>query len=262
MNANARLTTLTRIGFAARGLLYIVIAVLVLRTGRAEDQSGALEYLREGGGQFLLGVMAAGLAAYGIWRLSDAAFDLERHGSDRRGVFERLGAGASGVVHLFFSWQSVRLMRGVALSGDGTQEGAQTALQMPGGWALVIVGGIILLAVAAVQLMKAVKGSFLRYIDPSIARRPWVQWCGRAGYAARGLVFLISGYFLVRAGMEGQADEAGGMARVLAWLSSPFDVIISAGLLAFGLFTLVEARYRRLHDVPVDQAIRRATSWS
>jgi hypothetical protein len=51
------------------------------------------------------------------------------------------------------------------------------------------------------------------------------------------------------------------MARVLAWLTSPFDIIIGVGLLAFGLFSLVEARYRQLHDVPVDDAILRATSW-
>ena len=261
MNANARLTTLTRIGFAARGLLYIVIAVLVLRTGRAEDQSGALEYLDQGGGQFLLGIIAAGLAAYGIWRLADACFNIEQHGSDRKGLLERAGAGASGVVHLFMSWQAIELMRGSAVSGDGTQEGTQTALQMPGGWALVIIGALVLLVVGVVQLVKAIKGSFLRYLEPSIARQSWVQWSGRAGYAARGLVFLISGYFLMRAGMEGQADEAGGMARVLSWLSSPYDLVIGAGLLAFGLFTLVEARYRMLHDVPVDKAIQGAASW-
>ena len=63
MNASARLTSLTRIGFATRGLLYIVIAVLIVRTGRAEDPSGALEYLGKGGGQWLLGIMAAGLVA-------------------------------------------------------------------------------------------------------------------------------------------------------------------------------------------------------
>jgi hypothetical protein len=74
-------------------------------------------------------------------------------------------------------------------------------------------------------------------------------------------VFLISGYLLARAGIEEQASQAGGIARVLSWLTSPFDLIVGAGLFAFGLFSLVEARYRQLHDVPVDGAIRRATSW-
>lgn len=261
MNTSARLTTLTRIGFATRGLLYLVIALLILRTGRAEDPAGALQYLGRGGGQWLLGIMAAGLAGYGVWRLADAAFDIERHGSDHKGALERVGAGVSGTVHLFLAWQGITLMRGAALSGDGAREGTETALQLPGGWALVLIGALVMLAVGLVQLAKAVKGSFLRYLDPSIATRPWVQWSGRAGYAARGLVFVISGYLLVRAALAEQAGLAGGMAPVLAWLTNPFDLIVGAGLAGFGLFSLVEARYRRLHDVPVDSAIRRATSW-
>jgi hypothetical protein len=262
MNASSRLTSLTRIGFATRGLLYIVIAILILRTGRAEDPSGALEYLGRGGGQLLLGVMAAGLVAYGIWRLADAGFDIERHGSDRKGWLERAGAGVSGIVHLFLAWQAVRLMRGAALSsGDGTQQGAEMALQLPGGWALVMVGAVVLFALGVVQLVKAVKGSFLRYLEPRIAQQPWAQWSGRAGYAARGLVFLISGYLLLRAGLEEQAREAGGMAQVLSWLTDPFDLIVGAGLLGFGLFSLIEARFRQLHDLPVDAVVRRATSW-
>lgn len=262
MDASSRLTALTRIGFATRGLLYIVIAILIIRTGRAEDPSGALEYLGRGGGQLLLGVMAAGLAAYGVWRMADAAFDIERHGTDRKGTLERVGAAVSGIVHFFLAWQAIQLMRGAASSGgDSTQEGAQTALQLPGGSALVVIGALVLVAVGGVQLMKAVKGAFLRYLDPSIAQQRWVQWAGRAGYAARGFVFLISGYVLGRAGLEEQAGEAGGMEQALSWLTSPFDLIIGAGLLGFGLFSLVEARFRRLHDVPVDAAIRHATSW-
>lgn len=261
MNANSRLTAMTRIGFATRGLLYMVIAFLILRTGRAEDPSGAIEYLGRGGGQLLLGIMAAGLAAYGIWRLADAAIDIERHGSDRKGMLERVGAGVSGAIHLVLAWQAIQLMRGAASSGNGTQEGARTAMHLPGGWALVLVGAAVLVVLGAVQLVKAVKGSFLRYLDPSIAQQPWVQWSGRAGYAARGLVFLISGYLLAKAGIEEHADEAGGMAHALAWLTNPFDTIVGIGLLAFGLFSLVEARYRRLHDVPVNQAVHGATNW-
>ncbi len=259
MKADARLTTLTRVGFAARGLLYIVIATLVLRTGRAEDPSGALQYLGEGGGRALLVVMAAGLFAYSLWRLADAAFDIERHGSDRKGGLERVGAATSGVVHLFLAWQAVRLIQGAASASDGTSEGARTALQLPGGGALVMVAGAVLLAVGAFQIVKAVKASFLRHLEPRIARQPWAQWSGRAGYAARGLVFLISGFFLLTAGFRERASEAGGTADALSWLSSPMDTIVALGLLAFGLFSLIEARFRVLHDVPVDAAARRAT---
>jgi hypothetical protein len=248
----ARLTTLTRLGFAARGLLYIVIALLVLTSGQAEDPSGALQRLGQGGGRILLGLMTAGFIAYGIWRLSDAAFDIERHGSDGSGLRERLGAAGSGIVHLLLAWQAIRLMQGIgAQSGDGAQESAQSTLQLPGGGMLLTLAGAVLIGVGLFQLVKAAKASFLKHLEPEVARQPWARWTGQAGYAARGLVFLISGFFLVRAGLDEQASEAGGMAQALSWLSSPWDVIVALGLLAFGLFSLIEARFRVLHDVPV-----------
>jgi hypothetical protein len=244
VNTQARLTTLTRVGFATRGLLYLVIAFLVVRAGRAEDPSGALRYLGQGGGKVLLIIMTTGLLAYSLWRLSDA--------------MERVGAAASGVVHLLLAWQAIRLLRGAASAGDGTREGARTALQLPAGGTLIVVAGLILISVGVIQLIKAIKGTFLRHLEPQVAQRVWAQWSGRAGYAARGLVFLISGYSLLKAGFHERADEAGGTAQALSWLSSPIDTVVAAGLFAFGLFSLIEARFRILHDVPVDKAARRA----
>jgi hypothetical protein len=249
---------LTRIGFATRGILYVAIAILILHAGRAEDPAGALEYLGGMGGRLLMGVMAAGLFAYGLWRLSDAALDIERHGSGGKAVAERAAAGLSGLVHLLLAWQAVRLMQGVANSGDGTQEGARTALHLPGGTAIVIAGGVILIGVGLFQGIKAWKASFLDHLDPAIARRPWVRWCGRAGYVARSLIFLVVGVFLIRAGLAADADQAGGMRRALTWFDNPVDLLVAAGLLGFGIFGFVEARYRILHNVPIEGMARRA----
>ena len=231
----------------------------MIRAGRAESPSGALEYLGEGGGRVLLVAMAAGLFAYSLWRLADAAFDIERHGSRQKGAVERLGAAASGLAHVLLGWQAVRLIQGAASAGDGTREGARTALQLPGGGTLVAAVGVVLLGVGVFQIMKALKGSFLQHLEPHIARQPWAQWSGRAGHAARGFVFMISGFFLLKAGLGERASDAGGTAEALSWLSSPLDVLVALGLFAFGLFSLIEARFRVLHDVPVDSMVRRAT---
>ena len=42
---------MARFGFVVRGLLYIVIALLVIQTGRTEDLTGAMEYLQRGYGR-------------------------------------------------------------------------------------------------------------------------------------------------------------------------------------------------------------------
>jgi hypothetical protein len=261
MNASARLTTLTRLGFAARGLLYLVIAFLVLRAGRAEDPSGALQVLAGGPGKWLLMLMTAGFVAYGLWRLADAALNIERHQDGSKGLAERLGAAASGLVHLFLAWQAVRLIRGAGGSGGGgAEQGARTALGLPGGGLLLLLGGLVLLGVGAFQLIKAYKTSFRKHLDGRVANEAWVRWVGRLGYAARGLVFLITGYFLLQSGLDEQASEAGGMREALAWLTSPWDSIVAIGLMMFGIFSLIEARYRVIHDVPVEGAARRARS--
>lgn len=250
--AASRLTMLTRLGFAARGLLYLVIAALVITTGRTEDPAGALRFLGQGGGKVLLIILTAGLIAYGIWRLSDAAFDIERHGNGKSAMAERAGAAASGLVHFFLAWQAIKLTEGIASAQEGgAQQQASSVLQLPGGATLLLLGGLILVGVGIFQLVKAVKASFLKHLEPRIASENWVEWTGRAGYAARSIVFLITGAFLFNSGLAEQASEAGGMAEALTWLNHPWDSVVAAGLMAFGLFSLIEARYRVLRDIPV-----------
>lgn len=252
MDANAGLTLLTRLGFAARGLLYLVIAYLLIRIGRAESPSGALDYLADGGGKALLLAMIAGFLAYGVWRMADALFNVEQHEGGKTGLRERLGAGASGIVHLLLAWQAVRLLRGSRSGGSGSQASAQDALSMPGGELMLVLAGAVLIGVGLFQLVKAYKCRFLRHLEARVANEPWAKWLGQAGYLARGVVFMISGYFLLRAGLHHQASEAGGFDRALAWLSDPLDVIVAAGLFGFGLYSLIEARFRVLHGVPTE----------
>lgn len=266
MNASARLTTLTRLGFAARGLLYLTIAYLILQTGRAESTSGALEVLASGAGKWLMVLVTLGLVAYGLWRLSDAAFNIEGHEAGKKGTVKRVGAAASGVVHLFLAWQAIRLINGASGGGgggggsSGAEESAQTALSLPGGQLLLLIGSLVLIGVGLYQFVKAYKFSFCENLDRRVANEPWVRWTGRGGYAARGAVFVITGFFLAQAGLQEQASEAGGMAEALRWLTSPWDVIVAIGLALFGIFSLIEARYRIIHDVPVEGMANKARS--
>ena len=253
MDASARLTTLTRLGFAARGLVYIMIAWLVIRSGRAEDPSGALQQLAEDGGGLLMMLIAAGFIAYGIWRLSDALFNIERHPPDKKGLGQRLGAGGSGVVHLLLAWQAIRILQGDSPQESGGTGGGSEALSLLGPDELVLpAAGLVLIGVGLFQLVKAAKASFLRHLEPQIASQDWAKWTGRLGYAARGIVFLISGYFLLKAGLDQRQAGNAGIEGALAWLDNPWDMLVAIGLFAFGLYSLVEARFRILHDVPVD----------
>ena len=48
------------------------------------------------------------------------------------------------------------------------------------------------------------------------------------------------------------------MEEALRWLDSPIDLVVAAGLLLFGLFSLVEARFRIIHDVPLGEVAHAA----
>ena len=150
---------LTRLGFAARGILYLIIAWLVIRTGRAEDLPGALEYVGDGGGKWLLIAMTAGFIAYGLWRLADAALNIENHDDNKMGLIKRIGAAGSGLIYLFLAWTANPLIsRQAAVRRRAAGEGTQTALACRAvscrHFALIMMG------VGVYQRLKAAKDTF------------------------------------------------------------------------------------------------------
>jgi hypothetical protein len=253
MSSASRLETLTRAGFAARGVMYGLIGFLALKSGRTEDGAGVLEYLAGGSGRLLVGLMALGFFGYALWRFSEALADTEGHGSDAKGMVVRTGGVVSGLVHLGLGIFAVTLAGGSGGGGSegSSREGAATALSLPGGETLLLAVSAALAATGLYQLIKAAKGDFLRYLDPQAARREWVGWLGRGGYAARGVVFLVMAWFLFQAGRESSASEAAGMGEALGSLPPTLQLLVAAGLFLFGLFSFVEARHRRINDPSV-----------
>ena len=258
---------LTRIGFVARGLIYFLIGFLALRTGRAEDGSGVLEYLNSGSGKLLLGAMAVGLLAYGFWRLSEASINSEGHGTDAKGIGARVGGFISGLIHVGLGLYAASLALGGGqggTSGDGTQQNAATALSLPGGQVVLTLVAAGLAVTGLLQIIKSVRAGFLKHLDQRAAGKAWIKAAGRAGYAARGVVFLIMASFLWQSARQADASEAGGMGSALASLPPTLQLIVAAGLLLFGIFSIVEAIYRRITDphavARLGGAVRSATS--
>ncbi|MES2120374.1 MAG: DUF1206 domain-containing protein [Pseudomonadota bacterium] len=247
---------LARLGFAVRGLLYIVIALLVMGTGRTEDLSGAIEYLNRGFGRWLLILMIAGMLGYGFWRACDAAFGMDSGRNHPKAWRRRIAAAASGAIYLFLAYKALRIMlQGYGNSGDAHQRAAQ-ALNMPAGTFLLAAAAAVLTGAGIVQLYKTVSCSFLNHLDER-ARQPAAKWIGRIGYAARGVIFLTVGWLLLRSALYQSAAEAGGLEQALDALRGPLQLPVAAGLFVFGLYSLVEARFRSIHKPPTEHIKRK-----
>jgi hypothetical protein len=248
---------LARFGFVTRGLLYIVIAWLVIATGRTEDLTGTMEYLSDGIGRGLMIFVVAGMAGYGLWRVSDAAFGMDSGRHHAKAWRRRIAAGCSGIIYLYLAYKAVRIMLGDHPgSSSGAQQNAETALYLPAGDLALGIAAAVLAGAGIVQLWKVWSCSFLHHLDEA-ARRPFAKWLGRIGYAARGVIFLTIAWLLTRAALDHSAAEAGGLEQALDALRGPLQFPVAAGLALFGCYSLVEARYRSIHKPPTEHVKRK-----
>jgi hypothetical protein len=231
---------------------------LALKSGRTEDGGGVLAWLASGSGLILLAVMAAGLLAYGLWRLIEAWVDSAGRGTDAKALAERGGGALSGLVHLGLAGLAALHVVGSGGSGggDSAEAGARTALDLPGGGLMLILVAAALLVTGLVQLGKAWTLDFLKHLGCSGDARLWIGRLGRAGFLARGIVFLIMAWSFWRAGSEGSSSQAGGPAEALSSLPDTLQTLVAAGLLLFGLFSFAEAWFRRIADPQVAARLR------
>ena len=181
VDKSRKFLTLVRLGFAARGLTYILLGVLALgASGKpVEGATGVFEYLREVPlGTPLLWLVAIGLLAYALFKLLAGIANLENHDSDAMGAAQRVGELASGAVHLFLSYAAYRFASGAqaSASGGGEQALAQPVMDLELGAVLIGTAGLGMLAAAAMQAKHAITG-----LTKSLALdgRPYEIACGQ-----------------------------------------------------------------------------------
>lgn len=246
---------LVRLGYAARGLVYILLGYLALSSaGQAgEGQSAVFQLIQDVPlGTPLLYLVALGLLAYALFKLLDAATNIERHSDDASGIGKRIGAAGSGIAHLVLAYTAYQFASGSrqqSAGSGGGEESASTLLAWEMGWILLGLIGLAFIIAAAFQAKNAYDAHFMEHISGRAPKE--VRTIGRLGHAARAVVFLIIGWSLVQAGWLEQSQEVKGLGEAIMALSDngPLYSLVAIGLILFGVFSLIAARYRIIPDV-------------
>ena len=252
---------LGRLGLAAKGVSYAIVAVLAIQVAvgsrrQAEGREGALSAVAdEGFGRALLIALAVGFAAYAIWRLAAGLFGRGEHEGGLKGLGKRAGYVGRALVYAALCVVAVRLVLGSGgTSGESreAQKGTAEVLSWPyGTWIVGLVGAAVVAAGGA-NAYRALTQSFrddLKTGEMSAAEDRLYTRIGVIGHAARAVVFGLIGAFLVKAALEYDPDEAigldGALQKVLQqWHGTLLLGVVAAGLLAYALFSFVQARYR------------------
>lgn len=251
---------LARAGYAARGVIYLLIGVLAIRLaegigGARPSQQGALRTIaQQPFGKALLTAMAIGLGGYAVWRLLQA---LVGHTPEygQHSAMDRIGAVGSGIAYAAFCLLAISELRGTASNSSAqTKETTARVMNWPAGRELVAAAGLLFIGIAAYQAYLGLSKKFLTYsktgeMKPRI--RDAFTLVGVVGIVARAVAFLLIGILTVKAARDYNAREAVGIDGALARLTQHTYgtlalIVVACGLIVFGVYSIADSRFRKI----------------
>ena len=260
--ANPTLELLERLGYVVRGALYAVMGFLALKIalatpgGKATDLSGSLVWLIGNPlGNFVLIVAIVGLVAYALWGFVRAIYDPLHRGRDAKGIMARLGFITSAVSYLAIALFALHILGGQgAASHDTTQKTVSTLLTNPLGGGITVALGVFTMGIGIGQFIEAYRATFaqdLKAAEMTQSERNVAIALGRFGMAARGVTFLVIGWFLIQAGLNHAPSKATGFGGAFLFLlAQPYGRwllgIVALGFIALGIHSFACARWVRL----------------
>jgi cytochrome bd-type quinol oxidase subunit 2 len=256
VGSSKAVTTLARAGYAANGVLHILIGVIAVSVafggGGSADQGGALGALAANpAGAALLWVMVVGLAALALWGVVQAVL---AKGSDAKETWKaRAKEGGKAVAYAAVALTAAQAATGGGSDGDESAKSlSSTLLANPFGIALLLVVAAGIIAIGVYFVVKGAKKKFLEdIVRPSGRAGRVTDIIGRVGYISKGVALVVVGVLFGIAAVTADPNQAAGLDGALKALAAlPFGAIlltlIGVGFVAYGLYCGVRARRAKL----------------
>ena len=250
-------------GYTAKGVVYCLIGIFAIAgvigsagPGSTNGPKAVISWIGTNPfGKVLLFLIGAGLLAYCSWRWYTAVKDKENEGSDKEGIAKRLGYAVSGTAYGVLSAHAFKLaFGGGGGSGDSKQDIiARILAESWGPWVVGIIGAIMA-GVAFFQLYRALTDKHMEGIEGlglGHHERDVFKKTGEVGLTARFVVYGIISYFLFRAALMDDPGQFKGVGESLGFIQDQtygavLLALVGLGLLAYGIFMFVRARYERV----------------
>jgi hypothetical protein len=252
-----------RAGLLAKGVSFGIVGVLAIKLavgdgGKATSRQGALQSLAQHWfGKILLILLAVGFAAYALWRFIQAYAERDDDGGEKgeaKKWGKRAGYVGRGLVYAGLTYSTIRILTGAEQQSQNEKAHHSTAivLSWPGGRWLVGIAGVAIIGAGLWNLYRGLSKSFedkWRTGEMSETERTWGGRAGMVGHVARFVVFGLIGVFVTKAAIDYNPKDAIGLDGALQKLAQnsygPWLLgLTAAGLVCYGLYCLVDARYR------------------
>jgi Domain of Unknown Function (DUF1206) len=252
---------LARLGLAARGVVYLLVAWIAIRiaflhSGQQADRQGAMRQIAHNtAGKALLLAMAVGFFGYAAWRIVQAVSGFPDEDGAKEWGKRAVSAGRA-LLYLAFAYSAARTaLSGQTGSGSDRTSKRATAgvLAHSGGRALVVAAGVGFIIAGVALAVRGVMRKFESHLDTgrmSGTTEKVVATLGVAGQTARGVIFAMIGGFLIDAAVSYDPHKARGLDGALRALGNATAgrlllAVVALGLACFGAYSLAESRYRQ-----------------
>lgn len=218
------------------------------------DTSGALRPLAESAaGPALMWGGCTACAALALWQLSEATLRVRRRSAGTR-LTKAVSSGSLVVIYGSVALTFAAFAQGRGKdSGDSTARFSSAVLASPAGRPALAAVGLLILGIGAYFISKGARRKFrseLRHFAGT-RREQVIDLLGVTGHVAKGIALILAGGLFIFAAVHKNAGEStgldGSLKRLLDTPPGPYPVaVIAAGLIFYGIFALVRARYGRM----------------